>query len=201
MKKFSLVILSLGLCLGLAACNKEGDQGPAPANKPPLNEEVKKADTGDLEKVEEETKKEDALNSGSEKERLNALLEESDYISLVELSSTADNQMELRILTNFKGNLSNIEFDEPKNLSPNKQYLIFYHDSEDGSIIPTNGDASMIEVENSDDPVLTKVQARYATNEGDPAEDKTKEKKTTEKKSTEEKKTSDSKKTEEDKKN
>lgn len=196
MKRISLIALCLGVALSLVACSqnqdKVVDQSP---NSTKTSSQAKNSENTkeELDKVEEETEKEDALNNGTEKERLNALLEKSDYISLVELSSTADNQMELRILTNFKGNLSNIEFQEPKNLSPNKQYLIFYHDSEDGAIIPTNGDASMLEVKDSEDPVLARVQAKYAKEEKDSEDKKTdsKNKKDTKDSKTEDTKTTD----------
>lgn len=179
MRKLITLSLALALSLSLAACQKKETIPEVGEKNTGKVENIKNQDTNEntideekLDEIEKETEEDDVLNNGSEKEKLNALIDKSDYISLVELSSTADNQMELRILTNFKGNLSNIEFESPKNLSPNKQYLIFYHDEEDGSIVPTNGKASIIEIKDSDDETLAKVQEKYAIHEGDPAEQK-----------------------------
>lgn len=169
LKKLSLVLM---LILILTACNV-GDSDTGGENSKSKNETQNLEnlnDTATIEDIEKETEEEDELNNGSEEERLSALMEKSDYISLVELSSTADNQMELRILTNFKGNLSNVEFQYPENLSPSKQYLIFYHDDEEGNITPTNGKNSMIEISGSDDSILQTIQGKYTVYEGDEAE-------------------------------
>lgn len=172
--KKSLFIL--GIALSLVACQNNEANVPsssdATSNKPDQKiEETAKEDTSD---VEEKTEEEDIFNQGTEKDRLKVLMRESDYISRVEIAKTADQQQELRIITNYKGNLSNIEFDTPEGLEENQEYLIFYHDDEDGNIVPTNGKDSFLEIKgDASDEYLSTVEQTYLKVEKDDGNKKT----------------------------
>lgn len=161
-------IFIIGLALSLVACqnNEANLTANSPTDKEPQKlEDTAKEDTTD---IEEKTEEEDIFNQGTEKERLNVLMRESDYISRVEMATTADHQTELRIITNYKGNLSNIEFEAPEGLEENQEYLIFYHDDEDGNIVPTNGKDSFLEIKGDEaDEYLSTVEQTYLKIEKD----------------------------------
>ncbi len=152
MKK-TLAISGLSLALILTACGQKDGQDQKvqkPINTSP--------------KIEESSP---SLNEGSEdkegvsREDVRKLMTQSDYISRVKLTQLGDGQTELTILDNYKGSLSNIEFTEPKNLSTNKEYLIFYKDDEDGNVVATSKDA-VIEVATKNDTVLDYIEKTYA---------------------------------------
>ncbi len=180
--KKSLFIL--GLALSLVACQNNEANVPKDTANPQAGTKVEDTAKGDTTEVEEKTEEEDIFNQGTEKDRLKVLMRESDYISRVEVARTADQQQELRIITNYKGNLSNIEFDIPEGLEENQEYLIFYHDDKDGNIVPTNGKDSFLEIKgDAADEYLSTVEQTYLKIEKD--DGNTKAKKT--EKSTEQK--------------
>ncbi|MDO5038003.1 MAG: hypothetical protein Q4E37_06865 [Tissierellia bacterium] len=178
MKKSILIsgLLILSLCLG--ACNKSSgqlDTDKAQENKVTIKEETPKEEKAaeDMALEDQDQAENDDMNfdQASPMEQLRILMRDSDYISQVELASTADKDLELRILANYKGNLSNIEFDTPSNLSPNKEYLIFYHDDEEGRIVPSHGSHSFVALDEEDTSVLDLVKETY--NYEDPEDPKT----------------------------
>lgn len=92
---------------------------------------------------------------------LRNLMSESDYIARVKLTQLGDQAQELKILANYKGSLSNIEFDMPKGLSPNTEYLLFYHDDEEGNVVPTTNEMPAIAVAPENDTILDYVRKTY----------------------------------------
>lgn len=92
---------------------------------------------------------------------LRNLMSESDYIARVKLIQLGDQAQELKILANYKGSLSNIEFDMPKGLSPNTEYLLFYHDDEEGNVVPTTNEMPAIAVAPENDTILDYVRKTY----------------------------------------
>lgn len=159
-KRLRMISILALLSLSLVACSQKAEEPAAAAEG---NTATKKTEATTAEKenaaTTEETNEEEETETLSLREKMSA----SDYIALVELSTTADNQMELRILNNYKGNLSNIEFEAPEGLSPSKQYVLFYHDGEDGNIEPTTEKDSIVEVSGSDDEILQSLQNTYGS--------------------------------------
>ncbi|MDO5712952.1 MAG: hypothetical protein Q4Q07_00845 [Tissierellia bacterium] len=122
------------------------------------------------------------------KDQLYDMMVKSDYISRVKLTRLGDNDTELKVLENYKGSLSNIEFPVPKGLKTDREYLLFFHDDEEGNVTPTNGNMSFIEVAPTNDTILEYVEATYKKDEPEEDSTKTKDKGSESKKSTEDKK-------------
>lgn len=169
MKK-TLAISGLSLALILTACGQKDSQNQKV--KKPINTSPK------IEESSPSLNEESADNQGVSREEVRKLMTQSDYISRVKLTQLGDGQTELTILDNYKGSLSNIEFTEPKNLSTNKEYLIFYKDDADGNVVATSKDA-VIEVATKNDTVLDYVERTYAKTDQteDQSSRKTEEKK------------------------
>lgn len=155
MKK-ALAISSLSLALILTACGQDKAQNEKAQQ--PLDTSPKLEESSPILNEDKED------DQGTTREEVRKLMTQSDYISRVKLTQLGDGQTELTILDNYKGNLSNIEFPEPKNLSTNKEYLIFYRDDEEGNVVPTEKDA-VIEVATKNDTILDYVEKTYAKEE------------------------------------
>ncbi len=169
MKK-TLAISGLSLALILTACGQKDNQNQKVQK--PINTSPK------IEESSPSLNEESADKEGVSREEVRKLMTQSDYISRVKLTQLGDGQTELTILDNYKGSLSNIEFTEPKNLSTNKEYLIFYKDDADGNVVATSKDA-VIEVASKNDTVLDYIERTYAKTEQteDQSSRKTEEKK------------------------
>lgn len=169
MKK-TLAISGLSLALILTACGQKDNQNQKVQK--PINTSPK------IEESSPSLNEESADKEGVSREEVRKLMTQSDYISRVKLTQLGDGQTELTILDNYKGSLSNIEFTEPKNLSTNKEYLIFYKDDADGNIVATSKDA-VIEVASKNDTVLDYIERTYAKTDQteDQSSRKTEEKK------------------------
>ena len=169
MKK-TLAISGLSLALILTACGQKDNQNQKVQK--PINTSPK------IEESSPSLNEESVDKEGVSREEVRKLMTQSDYISRVKLTQLGDGQTELTILDNYKGSLSNIEFTEPKNLSTNKEYLIFYKDDADGNVVPTSKDA-VIEVASKNDTVLDYIERTYAKTDQteDQSSRKTEEKK------------------------
>lgn len=169
MKK-TLAISGLSLALILTACGQKDNQNQKVQK--PINTSPK------IEESSPSLNEESADKEGVSREEVRKLMTQSDYISRVKLTQLGDGQTELTILDNYKGSLSNIEFTEPKNLSTNKEYLIFYKDDADGNVVATSKDAA-IEVASKNDTVLDYIERTYAKTDQteDQSSRKTEEKK------------------------
>lgn len=152
MKK-TLAISGLSLALILTACGQKDNQNQKVQK--PINTSPK------IEESSPSLNEESADKEGVSREEVRKLMTQSDYISRVKLTQLGDGKTELTILDNYKGSLSNIEFTEPKNLSTNKEYLIFYKDDADGNVVATSKDA-VIEVASKNDTVLDYIERTYA---------------------------------------
>lgn len=158
MKK-AFIITGLSLALITTACgNKDtkdskvqGETSQKPKQSQELESKTQNSKKTSLEK---------SLGDYTTRSGMRKLMMASDYISRVKLTQLGDGQTELTILDNYKGSLSNIEFPQPKNLSTNKEYLIFYKDDEDGNIVPTALDA-VVEVATKNDTILDYVERTY----------------------------------------
>ncbi len=153
MKKIFIISMSLLLSLSLSACGKK-DQAPAEANEAKVKSEV----------TDKETDEEQVATSNFDKEAVNELIKNSDYISRIRISTSTAEGMSVSFLKDYSGDLSQIEVDLPKNLSPNKEYLIFYRDDENGEISPTTRDGAFIELQGDKDSNLIYIEKHFDPN-------------------------------------
>lgn len=158
MKK-AFIITGLSLALITTACGnkdtKDSKVQGETSQKPKQSQELESKTQNS-----KKTSSEKSLGDYTTRSGMRKLMVASDYISRVKLTQLGDGQTELTILDNYKGSLSNIEFPQPKNLSTNKEYLIFYKDDEDGNIVPTALDA-VVEVATKNDTILDYVERTY----------------------------------------
>lgn len=153
MKKIFIISMSLLLSLSLAACGKK-DQAKAEANEAKVASEV----------ANKETDEEQVATSNFDKEAVNELIKNSDYISRIRISTSTAEGMSTAFLKDYKGDLSKIQVDIPKNLSPNKEYLIFYRDDEKGEVSPTDREGSFIELQGDKDSNLIYIEKQFDPN-------------------------------------
>lgn len=153
MKKIFIISMSLLLSLSLAACGKK-DQAKTEANEAKVASEV----------ANKETDEEQVTTSNFDKEAVNELIKNSDYISRIRISTSTAEGMSTAFLKDYKGDLSKIQVDIPKNLSPNKEYLIFYRDDEKGEVSPTDREGSFIELQGDKDSNLIYIEKQFDPN-------------------------------------
>ncbi len=153
MKKIFIISMSLLLSLSLAACGKK-DQAKAESNEAKVASEV----------TNKETDEEQVATSNFDKEAVNELIKNSDYISRIRISTSTAEGMSTAFLKDYKGDLSQIQVDIPKNLSPNKEYLIFYRDDEKGEVSPTDRDGAFIELQGDKDSNLIYIEKQFDPN-------------------------------------
>ena len=153
MKKIFIISMSLLLSLSLAACGKK-DQAKTEANEAKVASEV----------ANKETDEEQVTTSNFDKEAVNELIKNSDYISRIRISTSTAEGMSTAFLKDYKGDLSQIQVDIPKNLSPNKEYLIFYRDDEKGEVSPTDREGSFIELQGDKDSNLIYIEKQFDPN-------------------------------------
>lgn len=153
MKKIFIISMSLLLTLSLSACGKK-DQGNLKTN------DTKAASETTTKKTDEEQ----VATSNFDKEVVDDLIKNSDYISRIRISTSTAEGMNTSFLKDYKGDLSQIEIDLPKNLSPNKEYIIFYRDDENGKVSPTSRDGSFIELHGDKDSNLIYIEKNFDSN-------------------------------------
>lgn len=153
MKKIFIISMSLLLSLSLAACGKK-HQAKAESNEAKVASEV----------ANKETDEEQVATSNFDKEAVNELIKNSDYISRIRISTSTAEGMSTAFLKDYKGDLSQIQVDIPKNLSPNKEYLIFYRDDEKGEVSPTDREGSFIELQGDKDSNLIYIEKQFDPN-------------------------------------
>lgn len=153
MKKIFIISMSLLLSLSLAACGKK-DQAKAGASEAKVASDV----------TNKKTDEEQVATSNFDKEAVNELIKNSDYISRIRISTSTAEGMSTAFLKDYKGDLSQIQVDIPKNLSPNKEYLIFYKDDEKGEVSPTDRDGAFIELQGEKDSNLIFIEKQFDPN-------------------------------------
>ena len=153
MKKIFIISMSLLLSLSLSACGKN-DKGDTKTNDKQVSSET----------TAKKTDEEQVATSNFDKEAVNELIKNSDYISRIRISTSTAEGMSISFLKDYKGDLSQIEVDVPKNLSPNKEYLIFYRDDENGEVSPTTRDGSFIELQGDKDSNLIYIEKQFDPN-------------------------------------
>lgn len=153
MKKIFIISMSLLLSLSLSACSKK-DKVDTKTNDTKVESET----------TAKKTDEEQVATSNFDKEAVNELIKNSDYISRIRISTSTAEGMSISFLKDYKGDLSQIEVDVPKNLSPNKEYLIFYRDDEKGEVSPTTRDGSFIELQGDKDSNLIYIEKNFDSN-------------------------------------
>lgn len=153
MKKIFIISISLLLSLSLAACGKK-DQAKAGASEAKVASEI----------GNKETDEEQVATSNFDKEAVNELIKNSDYISRIRISTSTAEGMSTAFLKDYKGDLSQIQVDIPKNLSPNKEYLVFYKDDEKGEVSPTDRNGAFIELQGDKDSNLIYIEKQFDPN-------------------------------------
>lgn len=163
----------LVLAVALAGCGKGETPPKDDANNAMLAtqspDETKDDSNYNPEKERLQEEKE-LFESENKNTRYAALEDASDYISLVELSSDAAGGVSLDFIKNYKGALSTVEIKTPKGLTPNQEYIIFYRDTDDGTILPTHATYGLYRVDGSDDDLLRYMEKNYADREEDEPE-------------------------------
>ena len=153
MKKIFIISMSLLLSLSLAACGKK-EQAKAGASDAKVASDV----------TNKKTDEEQVATSNFDKEAVNELIKNSDYISRIRISTSTAEGMSTAFLKDYKGDLSQIQVDIPKNLSPNKEYLVFYKDDEKGEVSPTDRDGAFIELQGEKDSNLIYIEKQFDPN-------------------------------------
>ncbi|MDO5041167.1 MAG: ferlin [Peptoniphilus sp.] len=177
MKRHLLIVL-MSLTLILSACGKDQNQEqPTEKNTAEkgtvtiLDDEDTQGDTGENsgdnteENVADDeitnnelTEEEENANPSTDKETLNNLIENSDYISRVRIQMSPENNTTSTFIEDYRGDLSSIELTLPKNLLANREYIIFYLDGAEGKIEPTRGGESFIEIGSDNDAALKHIE-------------------------------------------
>ena len=182
--KNKLIILLLGMSLILTSCGKKeakdkeedvnpdvaasqednkGKETEEPAEGDPENPEGEEVEGENPEEEQDpELSQEEKEAAQSREEQVNNLIKSSDYISIIKMSQTGTTGKDVQVLEDFKGSLRNIEFPEVKGIEPNKEYLVFFIDSDTGSIILTDEASGLHEIKSTTDPVLTQVREAFA---------------------------------------
>ena len=150
MKKIFIISMSLVLSLTLAACGKK-DKVDTKTNDTKVESSID----------DKKTDEDQVATSNFDKEAVNELIKNSDYISRIRISTSTSEGMNTSFLKDYKGDLSQIEIDLPKNLSPNKEYIIFYRDDENGQVSPTSRDGSFIELQGDKDSNLIYIEKNF----------------------------------------
>lgn len=153
MKKIFIVLISLSLALSLVGCGKKSAK-----SEKSNNAKISSA------AVEKEADEEEITTSNFDKEAVNELIKNSDYISRIRVSTSTAEGMNTSFLKDYKGDLSQIEISFPKTLSPNKEYIVFYKDDEKGEVSPTERDGSFIELQGEKDSNLIYIEKQFDPN-------------------------------------
>lgn len=183
MKKKILPLL-LALLIILAGCGKKDKVKTATPENPPQGEENVETVEGEEAAPEEnaeakegeeaaapeenaETPAEGTEESAGEvltpKEKLEAMIAQSNYISRIRVNQESDGKLTPIFLQDFKGDLSAIEYELPTTLQANQEYLVFLKDGEDGSLQLVDGESSYMPIGQESDTNLKMVEERFNT--------------------------------------
>lgn len=164
MKKKILPLL-LALLIILAGCGKKDKVKTATPENPPQGEENVETVEGEETAPEEnaETPAEGAEEVLTPKEKLEAMIAQSNYISRIRVNQESDGKLTPIFLQDFKGDLSAIEYELPTTLQPNQEYLVFLKDGEDGSLQLVDGESSFMPIGQESDTNLKMVEERFST--------------------------------------
>lgn len=155
MKKITLILLSMVLSLSLMACG----------NKTNTDVKTNSASKFSAEKTTtDETEDENLSTSNFDKELIDGLIKESDYISRLRLQTSTAEGVNATFIRDYKGDLSKIDMKIPKTLSPGTEYIVFYKDDLNGDVVPTEREGAFIELNGEKDTNLTYLEKKFGTN-------------------------------------
>ncbi|MBU5669430.1 hypothetical protein KQI68_06200 [Peptoniphilus sp. MSJ-1] len=153
MKKITLILLSIVLSLGLMACG----------NKTKTDVKTNSASKVSTQTSANETEEENLSTSNFDKELIDGLIKESDYISRLRLQTSTAEGVNATFIRDYRGDLSKIDITIPKTLSPGKEYIVFYKDDQNGDVVPTEREGVFIELNGDKDTNLTYVEKKFGT--------------------------------------
>lgn len=179
MKKKILPLL-LALLIILAGCGKKDKVKTATPENPPQGgenvepvegEEKAPEENGEAKEGEEAAAPEENAEAPAEgteevltpKEKLEAMIAQSNYISRIRVNQESDGKLTPIFLQDFKGDLSAIEYELPATLQANQEYLVFLKDGEDGSLQVVDGESSFMPIGQESDTNLKMVEERFNT--------------------------------------
>ncbi len=132
----------------VVAENNENTTTDVPAETDPTTENTPET----TEPVEPE--KEPEVTPKSFTEEITALTKSSDYISLIKMTQTGASGIEVHVMEDLKGSLKNIVLPDLVGIEPNKDYLVFLMDSENGDITLTDIDKAVIYIADENNEAL-----------------------------------------------
>lgn len=158
------IVFLLILCAFLStACSKKNAKKTDVKDSKAKIEQSSTANTTD---VPDETKDSMVTTTAFDKEKIDNLIKDSDYISKVRISTTSDEGVSPNFLKDYKGDLSIVDIKLPKSLAPNKEYIVFYKDYDNGDIEPTDKAESFVEIQDENDGNLNYVEKIFGTYSG-----------------------------------
>lgn len=162
-KKLSLSLIGLILIFTLMACSTDKDDNleESQLETDDIQDEIQEVEEKDeLENVEE-----DFIEEGQPEEPLGEdiaidpdimMIDQSDYIAKIKLIQKGSGKVDIKILENIKGSLSNENLSVLENLKINRVYLVFLKD-EDGSIELTDKNNSILLLEGDNSEIFEKI--------------------------------------------
>lgn len=162
MKRLLLIVLMLTL---LTACGKDKVKtAQAPSTTPPVEdtnppEENTTINTKEVAEEDNIEETEVGAENASTREIVSELIENSDYISRVRVIES-DAGRDVKFLEDYKSDLSTLVIELPKSLRSNTEYIVFYKNSPNGEIVPTN-DNSFMEVAQGEDSTLKYIEETF----------------------------------------
>lgn len=163
-KFIALILISLMLLTACGKNKKTPTVQPDESSKIPTSGEVSTQNTVGEENTEGTLQNEPTAKT-FDRDLVKKLCEDSSYISRVKIGEATEGANEISFVVDYKGDLSNIKMTAPKNLTPGKEYLIFYKDDENGKVVPTKAEDSYVEIASTNDSTLSYVENRYKRQE------------------------------------
>ncbi|WP_051259789.1 hypothetical protein [Peptoniphilus mikwangii] len=148
--------------------NKSANDKNTDVSNEQKSKNVEDADSENTDILDEPVENETQITGQNVKlsrEVLKNLMDNSDYISRVRIQVGQDNTTDVSFLEDYKGDLSSVVIELPKNLLQNREYIIFYRDNVNGKIEPVRGAESFIEVQSGNDATLNYIESIYQKND------------------------------------
>ncbi|EFI41881.1 hypothetical protein [Peptoniphilus sp. oral taxon 386] len=148
--------------------NKSANDKNTAVSNEQKSKNVEDADSENTDILDEPVENETQITGQNVKlsrEVLKNLMDNSDYISRVRIQVGQDNTTDVSFLEDYKGDLSSVVIELPKNLLQNREYIIFYRDNVNGKIEPVRGAESFIEVQSGNDATLNYIESIYQKND------------------------------------
>lgn len=162
-KKLSLSLIGLILIFTLMACSTDKDVN---LEESQIETDHMQDGTQEVEEQDEiETVEEDFIEEGQPEDPLGEdiaidpdimMINQSDYIAKIKRIQKDSGGIDIKILENIKGSLSNENLPVVESLEINRVYLVFLKD-EDGSIVLTDKNNSLVLLEGDNSEIFEKI--------------------------------------------